>query len=443
MLAFRLPEPSLRRRFFRLTALNVLANVTVPLVGLVDAGMLGHLEDLRFLGGVALASVLFDYLFWSLNFLRLSTTGITAQARGRRDGAGEFLILYRSLFLAGVLGLAILLFHPWIRGAGFALLGVAPELVGPAAAYFDARIWGAPAVLANFAFLGWFLGREESGRALAMTITANLANFALNAWLILYLNLAALGAGLASAMSQILMLGLAVALFLRIAGRQPWRWGEILRREHLVSLFRLNRDLLLRTLCLTSALAGFTALSSLLGMTALVANTLLLRLMILVAYFIDGAAFALESLAGVLSGAGDSSGLRRMLGLALLTASGVTALCLFTLLAAPDLILSLLTSHQNVVEAATGLAWWLVPVLTAGTAAFVLDGLFLGLTEGQRLRNAMLVSTLGVFAPLATVAAVNGSNHWLWAALSAWMAARAITLALASPPLLGPLRAAP
>jgi MATE family multidrug resistance protein len=428
----------LGRRFLRLTLLNVVANITAPLVGLVDTGMLGHLPDLRFLGGVALASVIFDTLFWSCNFLRMSTTGLTAQARGREDHRETWLALYRALAPGAGLGVLLLALTPVIREVGFAALQVADELRGPAAAYLEARLWGAPAALANFALVGWFLGREESGRALLMTVTANLANIALNYVFIVRLDMAAQGAGIASAVSQYLMLAVALGLMLRAGPPLPWHWGEVLQRQALGRLVRLNRDILVRTLMLTGTLGVFTALSGWLGTEALVANTILLRLVVFSAYFVDGAAFAVESLAGIFHGAGDRVTLRRLMKLALVVAEVVTVGVLAALLLFPRFVLRLLTSHQEVVDLGARLAPWLIPVLLFGAVAFIYDGLFLGLTAGRTLRNAMLLCTLGVFLPLAALALWTSSNHLLWFALAVWMAARAATLAWAGRPLLSP-----
>ena len=430
----------LPRRFWRLTVLNILANLTIPLVGLVDAGMLGHLPDLRFLAGVALASVVFDYLYWPLNFLRLATTGLTAQSRGRGDREGSYATLYRSLVLAGLLAALVLLLQVPIRELGFWVMQVSPELQDAASAYFDIRIWTAPATLGGLAFLGWYLGREESGHALVMTVVANLANVAFNYLFIIHMDLNAFGAGLATLVAQYLQLAVALALFARVARRgggfEPWRWARVVHRQALFSLLRLNRDIFIRTFCLTSALAGFTAASSYLGTTVLVANTLLIRLFVLCAYFVDGAAFALESLGGRLWGEGDLPSLRRVVRMAIWASLAMTAVFLTGLLAAPDAVLGLLTDHQEILALGASLAWWLVPVLGFGAVAFVYDGLFLGLARGATLRNAMLLSTLGVFVPLATVALWKQSNTALWWALSAWMVARAISLGVPSRRLL-------
>jgi multidrug resistance protein, MATE family len=419
----------LHRRFFRLTLLNILANVTVPLAGLVDVAMLGHLRDIRFLAGVALASLIFDYVYWTFGFLRMGTTGTTAQAVGREDEREAQLVLYRSLALAGGIGTALLLLQAPLRELGFLVLSGTEGVQAAGRDYFHARIWDAPAALANFAFLGWFLGREQSGRALAMTLAATVSNVAFNYLFIVRLGLAAFGAGLGTALSQYVMLAVALALFLR--HRRPGSsWREVLDAQRLAALMRLNGDILVRTLCLLSAFALFSNFSATLGTAVLAANTLVLRLLSFAAYAIDGAAFATESLAGVFRGRGDAGAIRRLVRLALATGEGFAAVFLLGLAAAPAALFRLLTSHEAVVRLAVGHSLWLLPVLGLGAVAYVYDGLFLGLTEGRALCNAMAVSFLA-FLPLGLLALRLGNNHLLWLALAAFMGARAATLHVA------------
>ena len=193
----------LQRRFFRLALINILSTVTVPLVGLVDTAMLGHLPDIRFLAGVALASLLFDYLYWTLGFLRMSTTGITAQAVGRKENDEVGLVLYRSMLVALVLGTAIAALQGPLGDAGFAMLSGEPGVEQAGREYFDARIWGAPAVLSGFVLMGWFLGREQSRHVLKMAVVGNLANVLLNYVFIIRMQMEAYGAGLARKLDMI------------------------------------------------------------------------------------------------------------------------------------------------------------------------------------------------------------------------------------------------
>jgi multidrug resistance protein, MATE family len=437
---------ALHRRFFRLTGINILSNLTVPVAGLVDTALLGHLPDIRFLAGVALTSLVFDYVYWSFGFLRMGTTGLTAQAVGRGEPAEVYRVLWRSLLLAAGLGALLLLLQRPLGDLGFLALSGTPPVEDAGRDYFFARIWAAPATLANFALLGWFLGREESGRALAMSAVANLVNVALNWIFIVELGLAARGAGLATMASQYAQLAAAL-LLLRAAVRKdfPRRDGEagparlpgwsraaVLDRRRLGDLVRLNRDILVRTLLLTSAFAVFTNFSSLLGTGVLAANAILIRLFYLAAYSIDGAAFATESLAGIFRGAGEAGGLRRLVRLSMLTGVGFAAVFLAVFYAVPRPILALLTDHRDVAERALAASPWLIPVLLAGAAAFVYDGLFLGLTAGRALRNSMLVSTFLVFLPAALAGLWLGSNTLLWLSMALFMTARAATLAWAS-----------
>jgi MATE family multidrug resistance protein len=422
----------LHRRFARLTVLNIIANITIPLASLVDTALLGHLESIRFLAGVALASVVFEYVYWSFGFLRMGTTGVTAQAVGRGDEGEVFRTLYRSLVLAWVVAAGILLLQVPLRELGFFLLGGTAEVEAAGREYFNARIWAAPATLSNFVFVGWFLGREESGAALAMTAVANLANVVLDYIFIVRLDLAAFGAGLGTAISQALMLGTALALLRSRSGKIPWVWTEVWQTEAVLKLFRLNRDILLRTVALISAFALFTNFSSLMGTVVLAANAVLLRWVTLAAYLIDGAAFATESLAGILLGTGDRAALRRLQGLALKAGVVFASPFLALALLRPEFPIRVLTSHSATVDMALRYLPWLAPLLLFGAMAYIFDGLFLGLTAGRTLRNAMLFSTLGVFLPIAALALHLDSNHLLWASMVAFMLARTVTLWRAS-----------
>ena len=429
---------ALRRRFSKLTGLNILANLTVPLAGLVDTAMLGHLDSIHFLAGVALGGVIFDFIYWTFGVLRMGATGTTAQALGRDDAVEVERILRRTLVLALAGAMLLLLGQRLIEGAAFDLLAGSPEVEAAGREYFRARIWGAPAALANLAFLGWFLGREESRVALVMTLGASLSNVLLNLIFIVHLGLAARGAGIATALAQCLMLALALLFYRRRRGHEPWTLATLLDRRALVELLTLQRDILVRTLCLVGAFAVFTDASARLGTTVLAANTLLIRLLTFASHCIDGAAFAVESLAGRFSGEGDGQRLRRLLALAGRWALGFALGFSFLWLVLPRPILGLLTSHRDVVQLAIDFMPWLVVTMVLGAPAYILDGFFLGLAAGTTLRRAMLISALGVFAPLAAWATWIGSPTFLWFALAAFMVARWLTLgraALALPAL--------
>ena len=432
----QLSEPW-KRRFWRLTYLNILANFTIPLVGLADAGMLGHLFDLRFLGGVALGSLIFEYVYWTFGFLRMSTTGLTAQALGRNDHREQYLVLYRALLIGLILASLILLLQTWIREAAFLLLSGTPGVEEAGRDYFNARIWAAPATLCNFAILGWLLGRGQSQHVLVMTLVANLCNVMLNYVFILRLDMVAWGAGLATTISQYLMLALGTALVLRQGTPVSWRHDEFLKGDRFRTLISLNRDIFIRTLCLITAFALFTNGSALLGTTLLAANAILLRLLMLAAFAIDGIAFAVESVGGALFGSRAWRPLQALYRYSLFW-SGVGGLFfgLVFLLAAPWFI-PLLTVHVDVQIHTAALVPWLSLTITVGALAFALDGLFLGLTQGKALRKAALVSLLGAFLPLLVLSTYLHNVHILWLAMVFFMAARGLSLWLAFRRLVG------
>lgn len=310
----------------------------------------------------------------------------------------------------------------------FHLLAGEPAVEAAGRDYYDARIWGAPATLANLVLVGWFLGREESRLALAMTFTVGVANIALNYVFILRLGLAAQGAGLATMSAQYLALGLGLVLYGR--RRQGWRWRfrEIVDRAELGRLLSLNADILVRTLCLVTAFSVFTNLSALLGTAILTANAILLRIFTLMAYLIDGAAFSTESLAGILLGSEKPGELRRLLRLAVAFALVCAAAAVALVVLVPRALLGVLTSHAEVVELAVAFGTWFALSLPLGAVAFILDGYFIGLTDGRTLRIAMVLSLIVFFLPPAWLAYATESPEVLWLAFASFMAGRAVTL---------------
>lgn len=422
-------------RFIRLSTVNILSNLMVPLAGLVDVAFLGHLPELYNLAGVALATVLFNYLYWSFGFLRMATTGTTAQAVGRQDQDEVILIGLRNAAMAIAIGLILVLFQNPIRTLGFAILSAEPEVKLAGQAYYTALIWAAPATLLNFVLLGWLLGREQGYKVLLLSLISNGSNVVLNYWFIVRLGWESTGAGLATGLSQCLMMVVGLGIISReLAWRQvrsllPQFWEQ----EAFRHAFLLNSDILIRTFALVSTFSLFTTISSGLSTLFLATNTLLLQVISFAAYFIDGIAFATESFAGQFFGQGDRHQLRTLLQWAgsISFALGLLFAIACTVFAEP--LFGLLTSHRDVLNAVQEFVVWLFPVLGFGAIAYMLDGYFLGLTAGRTLRNAALLSTGLGFLPLAYLAWRNQHEQLLWGALSVFMATRSLTLGLAVP----------
>lgn len=421
---------SLTQRFLKLASVNILSNLTVPLAGLFSVAFLGHLIEIQYLAGVTLASVLFNYLYRTLGFLRMGTTGVTAQAVGRNDRETVLLTGLRNGLLAIGLGLLILLVQHPIRDLGFALLKAEPAIKAAGQAYYDARIWAAPATLLNFVLIGWMLGQEQSGRVLIISAVGNSVNVLLDYGLITRWGWSSAGAGWAIVVSQYLMalMGLVwVGREVKLRELQAV-WAKLWDQTALKATLTLNGNIFIRTFAFLSTFSVFTSLSAAISTLLLAENALLLQVFSLAVYLIDGLAFATESLTGMLHGQGNRRPLWFLVKLsgAISVAVGITFALLFVLFPTP--LFSLLTNHTEVLSQMGRYVSWLVPVLGFGAIAFMLDGYFLGLAEGATLRNAALTASLIGFVPLAILAWQLHSNDLLWLGLAVFMAARALLL---------------
>ena len=418
-----------RVRFWRLAGVNILSNLMVPLASLVDTAFLGHLTEIRHLAGVAIASVLFNYIYWTFGFLRMGTTGVTAQARGRGEADLIVVTLLRNAAIALGIGIIILVLQQPIREVGFTLLRAEPEVLEAGRAYYNALIWGAPATLLNFVLFGWLLGKEQVGLVLVLSLVSKGTNIVLDYVFIVLWQQQSAGAGAATAISQFVTLILGLILIWRELPKRPWQPG-IFELSALKATFALNKDILIRTLALISTFAVFTNLSATMGTGILASNTLLLQVVTLAAYFIDGIAFATESIAGNLQGQGASHQLISLLKLAggSSLVAGVSFAIAFSLF--PQFLFSLLTNHSEVITQINNYVWWLLPILSFGSIAYMLDGYFLGLTAGKILRQSTLIAALLGFAPVAIAAWYFQVNHFLWLALTLFMMFRSITLGL-------------
>ena len=421
-------------RFWRLAIVNVISNLMVPLASLVDVAFLGHLTEIRHLAGVAIATVLFNYIYWTFGFLRMGTTGLTAQARGRGDDDVVMLTLLRNSAIALSIGIIILLLQQPLREIGFTLLQAEPEVLEAGRAYYNALIWGAPATLLNFVLLGWFLGREQGKQVLLISFVSKGVNILLDYLFIVRLGQSSAGAGAATAISQVVTLIVGLLLVYRELQSTKKRRSlkQLIDRlwelSALKKIFSLNQDILIRTLALVSTFAVFTNLSAVMGTKVLAGNTLLLQVVTLAAYFIDGIAFATESIAGNLQGQGAKNQLLPLLKLAgsVSLIAGLIFAAVFNLF--PQTLFGLLTSHRDVIAQISNYLWWLLPILGFGSIAYMLDGYFLGLTAGKILRQSTLLAAIGGFAPMAIAAWYWQMNHLLWLALALFMATRTITL---------------
>jgi multidrug resistance protein, MATE family len=416
------------RRVFLLAVPLILSNLTQPLLATVDTALSGHLPGAAALGGVALGGVFFDTIYWSFGFLRMSTTGLVAQAQGAGQREELRMHFLRSLLLALCIGALVLALQAPLISLTLRLLGASPEAAANASLYCHVRIWSAPAALANFAILGYLLGRQRAKLALLLQVVINLVNVCVALLLVLRMHWGVTGIATGTAIAEWIGCLLGLALVERSVWA-PIRWHDLIDSPKLKKLFALNRDILLRTVSLAAAYLWFARAGAHQGDVILAANAVLMNLHYIAAYGLDGFANATETLVGESIGAQKIENYRAVLRASWLWAVAVAALTSLTYLVAGPWLIPLFTNVKAVQTLALHFLPWAVALPIISVASFQLDGIFIGATRGRELRNAMIISFL-VFLAAAIALQHSFGNNGLWCAFCGFMAARAITLAV-------------
>jgi MATE family multidrug resistance protein len=426
-------------RFYRLASISVLSNMMVPLAGIIDIAFLGHLADIRHLAGVILATILFDYLYRVLKFLRTSANALTAYAVGLDDTKAVLLAGLRSGLIAIGIGVLILLLQYPLQKIGFTILSGSPEIESSGVDYFNARIWGAPAALLNFVVIGWFLGREMNGVVLLMSIIGNGSNVVLDYLMIVKWGWESMGAGLATAISQYLMLGtgLIYACFIIPWKILPTALQELFDWTAIKDTVVLKSNILIRFLALISTYAIFTNLSAAMGTNVLAENGLLLQIALLSQFTVQGVGMTTQTLTGNFQGKGTKEQMSPLLIASILTSLVIALTFAMVSVLFPDLIFGLMTNHAEVNKQITNYTVWLLPLLALTAIAFMLEGYFIGLKEGVILRNAVLFAFGLGFIPLAIISWYLHSNHILWMSLVSYMLTLTVALGIRLPQTLG------
>ena len=419
---------AMHRRIWLLAWPMILSNISVPLLGLVDTAVIGHLPDPRYLGAVAIGASLFSVLYWGFGFLRMGTTGHCAQAFGAEDYAQVRLLLAQSLLLAGSLGALLITLQTPLLQLGFWLMEPSVEVHEQAQLYSQIRIYSAPAVLANYAILGWFLGLQNTRVPLLLLVSANLINILLDLLFVIGLGWNVEGVALATLCADYgaLALGgwLAWQRLQQLPGQLPrqrlWKWS------HYRQLLQSNRYLMVRTLVLLLSFAFFTAQGAQQGDLILSANAVLLNFLLLISHGLDGFAHAIEAICGRYRGAGQRQQFLNACRSALLW-SMLTAL-VFTLLfgIGGGWLIRLLTDIPAVISTANVYLPWLIAMPLIGVWSYLLDGIFIGANWFKAMQNTMLLSAFGVYLPIWYLSQPLG-NHGLWLALLSLLLARALT----------------
>jgi MATE family multidrug resistance protein len=423
------------RRVFQLAIPLILSNLTQPLLSMVDTILSGHLPTPAVLGGVAIAGIFFNAIYWTFGFLRMATTGLVAQSHGAKDQDQLTHHFGRALLTALVIGGLILMLQKPLISVALAMLGASGEVHRNALIYCSIRIWSAPAALANYTILGYLLGRQRARTALLLQAAINVVNVVLALSLVLWRHWAV--AGIATATMTAEWMGCLLGLGLMLAaGYRPGhlRWSELIDGASLRRLFALNRDILLRTLSLVGAYVWFTRTGARAGNEILAANAVLINFLWIAAYGLDGFANATEALVGEAIGARRVEDYRAVLKASSISAFIVAAAISLLYLLFGRNIIAVFTNQEAIRMLAARFLPWLIVLPMVAVWSFLLDGAFIGATRAQELRDSMLISFLG-FLGLAVVLTSRFGNHGLWCAMLAFMALRAITLALRLPAL--------
>lgn len=417
----------MNKRILGLAVPSIISNITVPLLGLVDVSIVGHLGSATYIGAIAVGGMLFSMIYWIFGFLRMGTSGLTAQAYGRRDLAEVILLFVRSLGIAFGLALLLILFQYPILKVAFTLIDATPTIKELASLYFWICIWGAPAVLGLYSFAGWFVGMQNSRFPMYIAITQNVVNIVASLFFVFVWNRGVAGVAMGTLVAQYAGLLMASLLWYGYYRRlwQKVNWKMLTDYEAMRSFFILNRDIFFRTLCLVSVTTYFTSRGAEQGDIILAVNTLMMQLFSLYSYIMDGFAYAGEALTGRYVGAHNQTDLRRMIRT--LFAWGIGLALAFTSLygIGGSSFLSLLTNEQEVLNASSDYFYWVLAIPLAGMAAFLWDGIYIGATASRQMLYSMLVASASFFI-LQRIFQQQMGNHALWMAFIAYLFLRGL-----------------
>lgn len=421
--------PLTHRRVLSLVTPIILMGLTTPLLGFVDTAVIGQLGDATLIGAVAVGALIFTFLFWGFGFLRMGTTGLTAQALGAGDPTEIRAALARALLIAGVAGACLLILQIPLQFIAFHLVQGSGAVESEAGSYFSIRMWSAPFTLANYAILGWLVGMQQTRLAMVLQIFLNGSNAALDALFVLHFDYGVVGIATGTVMAEIAtaFFGLGIAQFVLRNYAGGWQWQVILAWSKVSGTISVNRDIMIRTLVLLLAFSFFTMEGARAGDVTLAANAVLMQFVSFSAFFLDGFAFGAEALVGAALGAGDRRRFSDAVRLTSLWAAVMSVLLSLAFLGLGGYWIDFLTTAQDVRDAARVFLPWAAALPFVSVACFQLDGIFIGATRAREMRNASFVSTASfflfwwLFLPLG--------NHGLWAALTLFNIVRAIALA--------------
>ena len=404
----------MNKKILQLAIPSIVSNITVPLLGLIDVAIVGHLGSAAYIGAIAVGGMLFNIIYWLFGFLRMGTSGMTSQAFGQRDLKEVTRVLLRAVGVGLFIALCLLLLQYPIRKIAFLLIDATPEVRELATVYFNICVWGAPAVLGFYGFAGWFIGMQNSRFPMFIAITQNVVNIVASLSFVYLLDMKIEGVALGTLIAQYAGLFMASLLWLRYYGRLKiaFRWREIIGKTAMKRFFQVNSDIFFRTLCLVAVTTFFTSTGARQGDVVLAVNTLLMQLFTLFSYIMDGFAYAGEAMTGRYIGARNNTGLQRMIRLLFRWGWGLSLSFTILYMIGGQDFLGLLTNDTTVINAAGSYYYWVLAIPLAGFAAFLWDGILIGATATRLMLYSMLVAS-GMF--FLIYLSLRGIMQWiLW-----------------------------
>ena len=419
----------MNKKILRLAVPNIISNISVPLAGMIDLALMGYLRGaVDYVAAISLGGMIFNFLYTSFLFLRMATTGITAQAYGRRDLECGVLTLSRSLSAAFISAFVIIALQVPLEKLAFTLLSTEPEVAALTKEYFHIRIWAAPATIGLYALLGWFIGMQNALTPMIVSIAVNLLNLLLSAFFILVLGMKSDGVALGTLLSQ--YTGFFTALFILFKYYRKlfkyWKKEAMLKISELASFFHVSKDILIRTVCIVVVFTFFTSESAAESKYILSVNNLLLQFLMLFSFLIDGFAYAAEALTGKYIGSGDRKSLSKCIKYLFRWGWGLAVLFVIIYSTARENILYLLTNETEIIEGARSYIIWTILLPVSGFGAYIWDGIYIGATASKAMRNVLLLSVFAVFAPVYFILNRYIGNHALWLALILFLLSRGV-----------------
>ena len=420
------------KQLFALAIPMILSNITAPLLGLVDTAVIGHLDHAYYLGGSTIGSIIITCISWLCGFLRMTTTGLAAQAAGQKNEQENLLVLSRGLLVALLVGLTFIIIQTPYINAALHLSGGSEQVQFYAKQYSEIRVWGLPAALANLVLLGWLLGNQKTKAVMWIIILTNLVNLVLDIVLVVYLGWQVKGIAYATVIAEytgVICSLVFIGYHLKIKLVHTFKsiQNEIFKKSALAHYFKLNRDILIRTLCLQSCFIFITFQGARLGDNVVAANAILMNFLLFISFGLDGIANAAEVMVGVAKGENKAKNLRQVFKVSLFWTACFSLIYSLFFIMTGELLVRLISDIEPVVLYTKQYLIWIMILPIVACWSYLFDGVYIGLTQAKTMRNSMIISTLCCFFPLWWLFQGLG-NHGLWLAFSLFMIARAVTL---------------